>query len=654
MAHPVPIKRNRTRRMAALSLQPGKIARAIEFLRRGDVLLRLSLCLVAAIILWTITAGWQPPFSFRTWQVPPRDVVARVEFKVKDDDATRELVRLKHTETPCVYKHDPRRLVEFRQGIKEKLFHVIRADAFDKLPKELQQEIFPATEGTQPGDQEKAFQHLKETFADDMDLSKFEKALTKTFSDFERDGLLEELEHKPENGSVSSILVYPSGDELAKHLVNVNDVRIPQAATRIERRLPEELKDAKYPEQQMPSTTTTLVAWIKARLPKTLTYNEPASNAEWQEVEKKIQQDPEFKIYSPGTVLATGNRSINNKAIDLLRLEHEAQVRNRTWTQCIVHSMASFGLYIALYVLCGVYIYYREPRLLLDMRRFATLLATVVVTVGLCLFTSRDHWRAEIIPLVLFGMTVTIVYAKELSMLLIASLSLAVTLALGQGLTQFVVLAATAAASVLVIGRIRSRTRLMYVGMVVGGVGFLTSVGVGLLTGQAYGAPNLLGGATGVVSGQADGFFASSYANSLLGSAAWVGIYSVMAGALMTAILPFVEKVFDVQTDISLLVLGDAAHPLLQELVRRAPGTYNHSINVASIGEAAAEAIGANGLLVRVGAYFHDIGKMLKPGYFVENQGTDVSRHSSLLPAMSTLVIIAHVKDGANLAQQHG
>src|SRR5947207_1573449 len=122
----------------------------------------------------------------------------------------------------------------------------------------------------------------------------------------------------------------------------------------------------------------------------------------------------------------------------------------------------------------------------------------------------------------------------------------------------------------------------------------------------------------------------------------------------MTGLLPFVERVFDVQTDISLLELGDVQHPLLQELVRRAPGTYNHSINVASIAEAAAEAIGANGLLVRVGAYFHDIGKMLKPGYFVENQGPDANRHESLLPAMSTLVIIAHVKDGADLARQHG
>ncbi len=121
----------------------------------------------------------------------------------------------------------------------------------------------------------------------------------------------------------------------------------------------------------------------------------------------------------------------------------------------------------------------------------------------------------------------------------------------------------------------------------------------------------------------------------------------------MTGMLPLVEKAFGVQTDLSLLELGDASHPLLRRLAQRAPGTYNHSINVASIAEAAADEIGANGLLVRVGAYFHDIGKMFKPEYFIENQSAGINQHDSLQPAMSTLVIIAHVKDGADLARSH-
>jgi len=131
-------------------------------------------------------------------------------------------------------------------------------------------------------------------------------------------------------------------------------------------------------------------------------------------------------------------------------------------------------------------------------------------------------------------------------------------------------------------------------------------------------------------------------------------LWTVAAGFVLTGLLPYIESLFGVLTDISLLELGDVSHALLQQLVLRAPSTYNHSITVGSIAEAAAEAIGARGLLARVGAYYHDIGKMLKPGYFIENQSPDGNRHESLVPAMSTLVIIAHLKDGADLARQHG
>ena len=121
---------------------------------------------------------------------------------------------------------------------------------------------------------------------------------------------------------------------------------------------------------------------------------------------------------------------------------------------------------------------------------------------------------------------------------------------------------------------------------------------------------------------------------------------------MLTGLLPIVERCFGIVTDISLLELADGSHPLMQELVRRAPGTYTHSMTVATLAEASAEAIGANPLLVRVGSYFHDIGKMMKPHYFIENQ-TGENRHDALEPALSTLVIIGHVKDGVALAQQY-
>jgi hypothetical protein len=143
------------------------------------------------------------------------------------------------------------------------------------------------------------------------------------------------------------------------------------------------------------------------------------------------------------------------------------------------------------------------------------------------------------------------------------------------------------------------------------------------------------------------------YSSQLIFEALKQAAFVAICGPLMVGLLPFIEQLFDIETDLSLLELGDMSHTLLKQLAQRAPGTYNHSISVASLAESAAESIGANGLLVRVGACFHDIGKMFKPNYFVENQMPGANRHDALQPELSTLVIIAHVKDGADLAKQH-
>ena len=110
---------------------------------------------------------------------------------------------------------------------------------------------------------------------------------------------------------------------------------------------------------------------------------------------------------------------------------------------------------------------------------------------------------------------------------------------------------------------------------------------------------------------------------------------------------------FDITTGMTLAELRDPKQPLLRQLQQKAPGTYNHSLQVANIAEAAAEAIGANGLLVYVGALYHDIGKMNKPEYFVENQTDGYNKHDKLTPPMSLLVIVGHVKDGVELAREY-
>jgi hypothetical protein len=127
----------------------------------------------------------------------------------------------------------------------------------------------------------------------------------------------------------------------------------------------------------------------------------------------------------------------------------------------------------------------------------------------------------------------------------------------------------------------------------------------------------------------------------------------IVVAMLVSAFLPLFEYFFKITTDISLLELLDLNHPLMRELLVEAPGTYHHSIVVGNLVESAAEAVGVNPLLARVGAYYHDIGKIKMPEYFIENQVIPVSKHDTLAPRMSSLILISHVKEGVELAKKH-
>ncbi|MDR3012251.1 MAG: HDIG domain-containing protein [Chitinispirillales bacterium] len=129
---------------------------------------------------------------------------------------------------------------------------------------------------------------------------------------------------------------------------------------------------------------------------------------------------------------------------------------------------------------------------------------------------------------------------------------------------------------------------------------------------------------------------------------------AILASVFATMTLsPFFEKIFDITTDMTLIELSDMNHPILKRLSIEAAGTYNHSVLVGNLAESAAQAVGANALLARVASYYHDIGKIDKPDYFVENCLGDRNRHNKLSPSMSALIICSHVKDGVDLAKKH-
>ena len=180
------------------------------------------------------------------------------------------------------------------------------------------------------------------------------------------------------------------------------------------------------------------------------------------------------------------------------------------------------------------------------------------------------------------------------------------------------------------IRQYRERSGLVKSGLGIGGVNALAAVGVHWLRQDVFiGSELLIPIAMGVLSG-------------------------LLAAALVSIALPVLESLFKMTTDIRLLELSNLNAPVLLRLSVEAPGTYHHSLMVGTLAEAAAEAIGANPLLARVGGYYHDLGKMVHPEYFVENQAAGVNQHESLTPAMSSQVLARHVEDGLELAKEGG
>ncbi len=177
------------------------------------------------------------------------------------------------------------------------------------------------------------------------------------------------------------------------------------------------------------------------------------------------------------------------------------------------------------------------------------------------------------------------------------------------------------------VRRIQRRTDLAYAGVLVGVASAAAALAMDLVSGSPVREAFLSAG-VGVVGG-------------------------VLCGVLATGALPHLEDWFGLVTPIKLLELSSPSHPLLRRLQLEAPGTYHHTLMVANLAEAAAEAVGADPLLTRVGTYYHDVGKLRRPGFFVENQIGAHNPHERLTPRLSALAVAAHVKDGIELARQH-
>lgn len=151
----------------------------------------------------------------------------------------------------------------------------------------------------------------------------------------------------------------------------------------------------------------------------------------------------------------------------------------------------------------------------------------------------------------------------------------------------------------------------------------------------------------------ATGMLVSNNLSSIFIDSGFVVLGSVLSGVLALGFLPFLESTFDIVTNIKLLEMSNPNHPLMKRLLMEAPGTYHHSVMVANLAEVAAEEVGGNPIVARIGAYYHDIGKIKRPYFFGENQRGGDNPHNKITPNLSTLIIVSHVKDGIELAKEY-
>jgi putative nucleotidyltransferase with HDIG domain len=313
----------------------------------------------------------------------------------------------------------------------------------------------------------------------------------------------------------------------------------------------------------------------------------------------------------------------------LLRAEHQAYVATLTgaWWKSKI-GVAATALLIT--VVLSLYVAAFQPRVVYNLARAAAiagLLLAMLLLAGLAGIGNGPIYLFGTAPTILVAMILAIAYDRRFAIGVASLHGLLVTIALDQSAPFFLVLWVGVLASGFMLDDVRTRSKLVEVG---GGAAI------------AMIAATAAAGMLELDSGQ-----------FVLKNCAYAGLAGLLGGSITLTILPFIERAFRITTSMTLLELADASHPLLRRLQVEAPGTYNHSLQVATLAESAADSIGANSLLCRVASYYHDVGKINKPDYFVENQSDGHNRHLNLDPNLSLLIIIGHVKDGVELAREY-
>lgn len=603
-------------------------------LRRLGLLPIFAWCSFFAMAMLIASSG-SPALPYAVNQKIGQPIIARIDFTVIDGNLADANIRAARESVPNHY-HINTKLIERIAGDLTAMFEAAQAESFEAFAERAATAAWPATE--------ELYQRLHD--ADEIRRKAFMQSIDRL-----REALVLENTAKPTasedrdppSKAVDVIVqrVAPtSGETVSDRVPKIElvyitsrehiDFRAQKLATKFESGLRTGVADY-------------LAAVLSAE--PILVFDRTATLEAMAAAEKAAP--PGIKPYEKGKPFVFPRRGeatrpgvtpeeqgLTRADIELLEAEAEeynaflasddpeaVKLRRQRFNEIVGVGMVMCVLSLALFTYVGLY----------HRRVFEIPTRTLAFTALLlgCLAAVRlVDARFILTPVLLVASIMTIAYPRRFATGVTVIFVLIVAIVARADMGVLVTLFACGFTTALLLNEIRTRTKIITAGLVTGLVAFVSAFAFGLIDHQEL--------------------------NFALRAAAFAAGNAILAALIIQGALPFIERMFRVATALTLLEYRDANRPLLQRLAREAPGTYNHSLVLGTIAEAACKTIGADGLLAHVGALYHDIGKIPKAEYFSENQEAAINRHDHLAPSMSLLIILGHVKDGLELAREYG
>ncbi|TVQ33165.1 MAG: HDIG domain-containing protein [Phycisphaeraceae bacterium] len=581
---------------------------------QGLLIALLFVCAAGALLAW---ANEQP--SAPVGRVMTESRVVRMDFELEDRLATSRARDLARARAPRAYTADMRVLEDLETSLKGLPTALAEADTLEKVSPSIR-EAFGLTQERLDAIRE----HVVAGEADQVWARKIERLMGELRSLALVDAQTYQIENQLPNMHVELHV----GDEASVRaprgrVLNVEGEQFVGEIRRV-------VREAGFTEPSAGLVVDRLTRNVRP------TFSLSESLTEQSQLRAAEAVDPEMTRYRAGLVIAQRGRVLYDDAAALLQAEHETWMNSLSSLTLWSGRLGAAGVALIVTMGMGAYVTIFCPRIRRNPMRIMAIVALMGVMLTIAVTAGVMHPGlaplAATAPVVFFAVIMAIAYDQRTALALASLHALLVGTALGLPLAFYLVALSGLGVAAWRLREIRHRNALIYAGFWAGSAMAIATVVTAPLTLPL--GPNVW--------------------MQIVTDALWTGAGGVLVGFVTLGILPTVERAFGITTGMTLIELRDPKQPLLRELQQRAPGTYQHSFTVATLAETAADAIGADRLHLFVGALYHDIGKMNKPDYFVENQSGQFNRHSKLSPAMSLLVIVGHVKDGMELAKEYG